>query len=83
MRIGVIGYGLRISYLLGYLPKLDPDSRIVAIADPNKEQIRSQLKDEDSDHILFFEEAEEMLTFRPTGRCCNRYPVQSAYRNGA
>lgn len=60
MRIGVIGYGLRISFLLGYLPKLDPESRIVAIVDPKKEQIRSQLKD-NTDYILFFEEVEEML----------------------
>ncbi|MCL6605043.1 MAG: Gfo/Idh/MocA family oxidoreductase [Paenibacillus sp.] len=60
MRIGVVGYGVRASSLMGYVPKLDPDSRVVAIADPGIAKIKAQLKDE-AEHILFYENIEEML----------------------
>ncbi|MCD9026561.1 Gfo/Idh/MocA family protein [Cohnella silvisoli] len=60
MRIGIIGYGLRISHLFGDLAEKNLDLRIVAIADPKKDEIRSQLKGE-SDHIRLFGDADEML----------------------
>ncbi|BBI32003.1 Gfo/Idh/MocA family protein [Cohnella abietis] len=61
MKIGVIGYGLRISSIFGNISKSDPDCRIVAIADPNIEGIKSKLPAGESDEIVFFEDADEML----------------------
>ncbi|GBF77697.1 oxidoreductase [Paenibacillus sp. 598K] len=58
--LGVIGYGLRIGYMLDTLLKLEPDSRIKAIADPRADEIRIKLGAQ-AEQIAFYTEADEML----------------------
>lgn len=60
MRIGIIGYGLRISYLFPGLSRIDPDCRIVAIADPKHEEIKAAY-DGDTSGIAFYSDADRML----------------------
>ncbi|WP_172251386.1 Gfo/Idh/MocA family protein [Saccharibacillus deserti] len=60
MRIGVIGYGVRISSLMSHIPELDPGSRVVAIADPRREALQEQLG-EQAGSIAFYERADDML----------------------
>lgn len=43
MRIGIIGYGTRVRGVFAELSKLDPSCRIVAIADPRKDEIKPLL----------------------------------------
>ncbi len=60
MNIGVIGYGLRVHHMFQGLTKADPNSRIVAIADPQREKIRSELR-EAAEPVVFFDDADDML----------------------
>jgi len=60
MRLGVIGYGLRIGSLFGNLSADYPDCRIVAIADPRTAELKKQLNDR-AEEIRFFENADDML----------------------
>lgn len=43
MKIGIIGYGLRIRSLHVLLSKVFPDCKVVAIVDPRIEEIRTDL----------------------------------------
>lgn len=60
MKIGIIGYGLRIRSLHVLLSKVFPDCKVVAIVDPRIEEIRTDLGAE-AESITFFESADEML----------------------
>jgi predicted dehydrogenase len=61
MRIGVIGFGLRIRHLTTELSKLDPECRIAAIADPRIGEIKPSLPFDYADEIALFEDADELL----------------------
>ncbi|QJD87397.1 Gfo/Idh/MocA family protein [Cohnella herbarum] len=61
MKIGIIGYGLRISSLFRNIAETDPECRIVAIADPRKDELRSSFEG-NADGIRFFDDADEMLS---------------------
>lgn len=63
MKIGIIGFGYRISILLNILKKLDGDYQLAAITDIRNEEIKDRLKSEGEDpsRIEFFEKAEDMI----------------------
>lgn len=63
MKIGIIGYGNRISNIIDVILKYDIGVRISAIADINREKVIHQLKDKgiDSSNISFYVNADEML----------------------
>lgn len=61
MRIGIIGYGTRVRGVFAELSKLDPSCRIVAIADPRKDEIKPLLTYDNADQIEWFEGEDELL----------------------
>jgi len=60
LKIGAIGYGLRIHSLFENISEDYPDCRIVAIADPNPSKVRERLK-EKADSIRFYGDADALL----------------------
>lgn len=44
MRIAVIGLGLRLAGVLEVLQQLDPETRLVAVADPDQAQVKERFK---------------------------------------
>ncbi|CAH1201781.1 Inositol 2-dehydrogenase/D-chiro-inositol 3-dehydrogenase [Paenibacillus allorhizoplanae] len=61
MKIGVIGYGLRISHVIKEVLKADADCRIEAIVDVRKDQIKAKLLEQGWDHIKYYDTPEQML----------------------
>ncbi|MBB6670488.1 Gfo/Idh/MocA family protein [Cohnella nanjingensis] len=61
MRMGVIGYGNRIRWMVSQMTAVDPDCRVAAIADPDAERIRAELGEDVAGGIRFFRSADEML----------------------
>lgn len=60
MKLGVIGYGRRISSVLAAIRKQDPSCRIHAVADPNREKAEQNAKSAEQTPV-FYSSAEEML----------------------
>lgn len=63
IRIGVIGYGLRIQTVIDLMQKLGAGTEIVAIADIRNNEIRKQMLDSGKgvDGIAFYTDPDEML----------------------
>lgn len=63
MKIGIIGYGLRIAGVVDSILKLDMGVKIAAIADINPEKVKNALNEKgiDFSNISFYEDADEML----------------------
>jgi predicted dehydrogenase len=61
MRLGVIGYGMRIRWMLSQMMNVEPSCRLVAITDTRWDEIKGEMGDEKSRDIKFFTSAEEML----------------------
>ncbi len=60
MRLGVIGYGLRISYIFPEIVSEELGYRIVAIADLRSEELQAKLGSR-AEGVRFFEDADTML----------------------
>jgi len=77
MKIGVAGFGSRISGVINHvLAGLVPDLRVVGIVDPDEKGARSRLSEGDRDNAVFYKSLEEMvLKARPdalaVGTRCN------------
>lgn len=63
IRIGVIGYGLRIQLVIDLMQKLNAGTEIVAITDVRNDDIRRSMKDkgQDPDKVAFYTDPDEML----------------------
>ncbi|MBP1989107.1 Gfo/Idh/MocA family protein [Paenibacillus eucommiae] len=61
MKLGVIGYGGRISGVINEIIKYDPDCRITAIADVKKFDISENGKDNALKDVHFYDTADAML----------------------
>ena len=62
IRIGVVGYGGRISrFTPGTLRQAAPDVRIVGVVDPDEEGVRSRLEECDRDDVVFYESLDQMV----------------------
>ena len=65
IRIGIIGYGLRMRGVTDLMQSLNEGTKIVAIADPGCQEIKKWMKEnnrEDSS-IAFYASADDMLSF--------------------
>ena len=62
VRIGVVGYGRRMSLLIsGSLRKVEPEVRIVGIVDKDEKRVREQLNDHDCFNMKFYRSLDEMV----------------------
>ncbi|MBB6733886.1 Gfo/Idh/MocA family protein [Cohnella zeiphila] len=61
MRLGVIGYGSRIRWMVSQMAEADSDCRLAAVADPDWERIRTGIDEPDRGRIRFYASADEML----------------------
>ncbi|GGD53743.1 Gfo/Idh/MocA family protein [Paenibacillus nasutitermitis] len=61
MKLGVIGYGLRIRSIISEIIKQEPSCKVTAIVDIRKDAISAELQAEGQHAIHFYDTAEEML----------------------
>lgn len=61
INLGVIGYGTQIKKIIHKVLQLEPDCRLVAVADVRIEEIRAEFKQKGVTDIVFFHTPEEML----------------------
>ncbi len=62
MRLGVVGYGRRISSMIrGPIRKAWPEVQVAAIVDPDEEGARSRLDECDRDAVVFYPTLDEMV----------------------
>jgi len=63
MRIGVAGFGRRISGVINHqLAKIVPEIRVAGIVDPDEEGARSRLAEQDRKDVVFYKTFEEMVS---------------------
>ena len=61
IRLGVVGFGNRISSMINYpMREVEPDLRVVGIVDPNEEAARGRLAECDRD-AAFYQSLDEMV----------------------
>lgn len=87
IRLGVIGYGRRISDVItSPLRKVEPDIRVVGIVDPDEKGVRSRLAKCDQKDVRFYKNLKEMvnkagLDALAIGTCCHLhapYAIEAA-----
>ncbi len=62
MRIGVVGFGRRISGVINHhFAKILPDTRVVGIVDPDEEGACSRLTEQDKKDVVFYSTLEAMV----------------------
>lgn len=61
MKLGVIGYGSRISSVIREIIKQEPSCQLVAITDIRNEEIKRGMREEERERIAFFDTPEQML----------------------
>ncbi|MDB4865925.1 MAG: oxidoreductase [Cohnella sp.] len=61
MKLGVIGYGARIRWMVSQMMNADPACRVAAIADPLGEEIKAEIGEQQAKDITFFRSADELL----------------------
>ncbi|WP_261302934.1 Gfo/Idh/MocA family protein [Paenibacillus andongensis] len=61
MKLGVIGYGARIQYVISEVMKQDPSCQIKSIVDIRKDKIREELRQQGLENVQLYETAEQML----------------------
>ncbi|MDR6549302.1 Gfo/Idh/MocA family oxidoreductase [Paenibacillus qinlingensis] len=61
MKIGVIGYGHRISSVIKEVMKADVDCQIAAIVDIRKDAVKAQLDEQGWHHIHYYDTPEQMF----------------------
>jgi len=67
LKLGVIGYGHRISAVIRHIQKQDPNCKVTAIVDIRKDEILEENK-ELADNVRFFDTPEDMIgDGRPDG----------------
>ena len=63
IRLGVIGYGLRIGGVIrDFLRKVEPGLRVVGIVDPDEQGARSRLDECDQKDVVFYSGMKEMIS---------------------
>ncbi len=61
LRIGIVGYGLRINNLIkGEFRALDPDLKVVGVVDPDEKSVRVLMGDSDPD-VVFYKSLDQMI----------------------
>lgn len=62
VRLGVVGHGGRVSSMINYeMRPQDPDLKVVAIVDPDREGARARLPEQDRDGVAFYDTLDEMV----------------------
>ena len=62
IRLGVIGYGNRISGVIdSCLREVEPDIRVVGIVDPDENGVRSRLAECDQKDVVFYKDLKSMI----------------------
>jgi predicted dehydrogenase len=62
IRLGVVGFGGRVSSLINYtMREVEPELRVAGIVDPDEPGARSRLADCDSQDVLFYSTLDEMV----------------------
>jgi len=62
MRLGVVGFGNRVSHMINYpFREVEPGLRVVAIVDPDEPGARSRLAEQDRDGVTFYETLDAMV----------------------
>lgn len=62
IRLGVVGYGGRISGMIrNVFRKVAPDLRVVGIVDPDEKGARSRLDDCDQEGVVFYDSLDQMV----------------------
>jgi len=61
-RIGVVGYGLRVSQLIKEIFRpLESDMRIVGVVDPDEAGVRERLEECDRNDVVFYKSLDKMI----------------------
>jgi len=62
MRLGVVGFGNRVSSMVNYaLREVEPELRVVGIVDPDEQGARARLAEQDRDGVVFYATLDEMV----------------------
>ena len=62
IRLGVVGYGSRISGMVsGPFRSVEPDLRVVGVVDPDEAGVRQRLAEVDREDVVFYESLESMV----------------------
>ena len=62
IRLGVVGFGSRISSMINYpMREVAPDLRVTGIVDPDAPGARSRLADCDKEDVVFYESLDQMV----------------------
>ncbi|MFH0965176.1 MAG: Gfo/Idh/MocA family oxidoreductase [Planctomycetota bacterium] len=61
LRMGVIGYGSRISGIVQMIGEFKADTRLVAVADPQKGKVADRLRKQGFADVRLYDDADEML----------------------
>jgi len=62
LRLGVVGYGRRISAVISHcLRKVEPDIRVVGVVDPDVDGVRQRLDERDRKDVVFYNSLGEMV----------------------
>ncbi len=86
IRLGVIGFGRRISGVINVFKQVAPELKVAALVDPNEEAARSRLSESDRSDIVFYPSLDAMvrkarLNALAIGTRCDlhtQYAVQAA-----
>ena len=85
IKIGIIGYGRRISQFVACLREIQHDIQIVGIVDPDEREVISRLSENDQNNVKFFRNLDELLKNKMDalliGTRCNwhaHYAIQAA-----
>ena len=63
VRLGVVGYGDRISAMVAdAFGKVEPDIRVVGVVDPDEAGVRKHLADCDKKDVVFYKNLKQMVT---------------------
>lgn len=65
MKVGIIGYGQRVSGLAAKMLKLDGECQIAAIVDIRNKSIRKSMEEQGIRHLHYYETPEEMMAAQP------------------
>jgi len=60
-RIGVVGYGSRISGVVAIVRDFKADTALVAVADPQADKVKAQLAEQGFERVRLYADADEML----------------------
>ena len=61
LRMGVIGYGARVSGIVGIIRSFKAGVELVAVADPQTDKVKGQLAEQGFENVKLYADADEML----------------------